>query len=168
MTGDEILGLMRLGIFDRGKPADREIMLNLLDQPKEMPMTWDGVPEHRNLGGGEQPAKTTENYKRQLRDWLAGQPDPDLGSAADYFREQAARLAPRSPEAAAAEDPADPFAGLTELSGMDEGAAATHEMFRSHVKAGFTEQQTLFYLACLMQVGHALKAGGLLPPPLED
>lgn len=131
-------------------------------------MTWDGVPEHRNLGGGEQPPKTTEDYRRQIRDWLADRPKPGPESAAEYFREQAAKLGRQSPEAAAAGDQADPFAGLTELSGMDEGAAATHEMFRSHVKAGFTEQQTLFYLACLIQVGHAIKAGGLLPPALGD
>lgn len=133
-------------------------------------MSWDGIPEHRNLGGDGAQPKTTEDYRRGISDWLGSRLEPGPPTAAGYFREQAARLGRRSPDAAAGPEPADtdPFAGLTDLSGLDEGATATHEMFRSHVKAGFTEQQTLFYLACLMQVGNAIKAGGLLPPDTED
>jgi hypothetical protein len=137
VTGDEILSLMRLGIFDRNSAADREIMLNLLDQPKETPMTWDGQPEHRNLGGDGD--DNPEKAAQFLRDFLGGP-----------------RLPPVPPMAA------DPF------SGAFEGAVATHELFRAHREAGFTEQQVLFYLACLIQVGNALKAGGLLPPDPAD
>src|SRR5262249_38298853 len=97
-------------------------------------MSWDGIPEHRNLGGdGEQPKKPPD----ALRDIRGG---------------------PAKPPASL---PADPF------SGTDEGAIATYEIFRSHVAAGFTEQQVLFYQACLIHVGIAMKRGGLLPPPEE-
>lgn len=128
---------MHLGIFNRDNPADREIMLSLLDPPKEILMTWDGIPEHRNLGGGD---------------------DEEPKTAAGFLRDQAERLARQAGQPGPGQMPADPF------NGMAAGAAAMHEMFRSTVAAGFTEQQSLFYLACLMQVGNALKAGGLLPP----
>lgn len=198
MTGDEILSLMRLGIFDRDKPADREIMLNLLDQPKEMPMTWNGVPEHRNLGDGDEPREPLN----ALRDILGTSARPAPVSPAGFFREQAERLG-RKPSAWAcakcggsvrraiqehsggdareacaacswpsgtpyeppADDaslmPADPFGGV------DEGAIATVEMFRAHMAAGLTEQQALFYCACLVHVGHVIQQGGLIPPPEE-
>lgn len=73
-----------------------------------------------------------------LRDWLGGQPRP--------------------PQPAM---PADPFGGMT------EGAVATVEVFRAHVEAGLTEQQGLFYCACLIQVGLAMQRGGLIPPEPE-
>lgn len=100
-------------------------------------MTWDGVPEHRNLGGdGEQPKPLD-----RIRDLLGGLQKPQ----------------PETPQM-----PADPF------SGMAAEATAMHEIFRSLNAGGFTEQQALFYIACLMQVGNALKAGGLLPPDAEE
>lgn len=147
MTGDEVLSLMRLGIFDRGKPADREIMLSLLDQPKETPMTWDGQPLNRNLGGdGEQPKIPLGRW----RDFFGEPPRPPVAS----------NEPPRLDEGST-QMPADPF------SGVDEGAIATVEMFRAHMAAGLTEQQALFYCACLVHVGHVIQQGGLIPPPEE-
>jgi hypothetical protein len=99
-------------------------------------MTWDGIPEHRNLPGDGDEPKSPADYLRNL----FGGP-------------------PRSPRSLPMPD--DPF------SGISAGATATHEMFRAHVEAGFTEQQALFYLGCLMQVGLAIQQGGLLPPPQE-
>lgn len=187
---------MRLGIFDRGKPADREIMLNLLDQPKEMPMTWNGVPEHRNLGDGDEPREPLD----ALRDILGTPARPAPVSPAGFFREQAERPGrkpsawacakcggtvrrtihedsggdareacaacswpsgtPYEPPASdASQMPADPFGGMT------APAVATVEMFRAYAEAGLTEQQSLFFCACLVQVGLAIQRGGLLPPP---
>jgi hypothetical protein len=144
LNGDEILSLMRLGIFDRDKPADREIMLNLLDQPKETPMTWDGQPLNRNLGGdGEQPKIPFGRW----RDFFGELPCPPVTPG-----EQ-----PRQ-DGEGTQMPADPFGGV------DEGAIATVEMFRAHVAAGLSEQQALFFCACLVQVGHVIQQGGLLPP----
>lgn len=96
-------------------------------------MTWDGIPEHRNLGGdGEEPKKPAD-FLRGLFGGPPRVPGPPM--------------------------PADPFDSMT------AGATAAHEMFRAHVEAGFTEQQALFYLGCLMQVGLAIQQGGLVPPP---
>lgn len=150
---------MHLGIFNRDSPADREIMLGLLDAPKETSMTWDGIPEHRNLrgGDGEQPEAAGDG-KREASGWPGFGPEPDPATMAEVLRMQAERLARQSRQPGSPQMPADPFDGMT------AGATAMHEMFRSMVASGFTEQQVLFYLACLMQVGNALKQGGLLPP----
>lgn len=105
-------------------------------------MTWDGVPEHRNLqgdgdGDGEDPRKMPLD---RLRDLFGGQQPPEAG--------------------------ADPFAGLTDPSGLDEGAMATHEMYRALTAPGrFTAVEALYYQACLVQVGIAIQQGGLIPPP---
>jgi hypothetical protein len=86
-----------------------------------------------------------------------GDGDGEPKSPADYLR----NLFGGPPRLPVPSMPADPF------NGISAGATATHEMFRAHVEAGFTEQQALFYLGCLMQVGLAIQQGGLLPPPQE-
>lgn len=103
-------------------------------------MTWDGIPEHRNLhGDGDEPK-----------------------SPADYLRDQAARMRRGEPQPAPGPMPPDPF------SSTAVGAVAQGEMFRSlTAEGGLTEPQALYYLACLVQVGLAMQTGrfgGTLPP----
>lgn len=100
-------------------------------------MTWDGIPEHRNLHGDDgDPRKMPPD---RLRD-LFGAQQPQGGGT-------------------------DPFAGLTDPSGLDEGAMATHEMYRALTAPGrFTAVEALYYQACLVQVGIAIQRGGLIPP----
>lgn len=121
-------------------------------------MTWDGVPEHRNLqGDGEKPAGmlTPEQRKAYL----------------DSIAEARARMEPPQNAGGAAhahgpEMPPDPF------SGSLPGAIAQAEMLRSLLEGGFTEPQALYYMACLVQVGLAMRMGrfaGDLPPwPTEE
>jgi hypothetical protein len=73
------------------------------------------------------------------------------------------RLRPKPPPAA--QMPLDPFNGIT------EAVMAQVEMIRSAIEAGLTEPQALFYVACLVQVGAAMREGGMLgpmPEPPED
>lgn len=44
-------------------------------------MTWDGIPEHRNLGGDGEP----KNPLDALRDFLGGPPKPPPSMPADPF-----------------------------------------------------------------------------------
>lgn len=96
-------------------------------------MTWDGIPENRNLGDDGKPRKPLD----ALRDFLGGPPKPPGSQPM----------------------PADPFGNMT------APAVATVEMFRAYKEAGMTEQQSLFFCACLVQVGLAIQNGGLVPPP---
>ena len=59
-------------------------------------MTWDGIPEHRNLSGdGEEPPKTADDYRREIADWLSSRPKPAPSTAAEFMREQARRMGRR-------------------------------------------------------------------------
>lgn len=101
-------------------------------------MSWDGIPEHRNLqGGGEQPR-------------------PPFGRWRDFFGDMPAPVPVGEAPADAPQMPADPFTGMAAPS------VAAVELFRSHVEAGMTEQQALFYLACINAVWLAIQRGGLL------
>lgn len=126
-------------------------------------MSWDGIPEHRNLSGddAERP-KTPSGYRREIAAWLAGLPDPAPQSAAEYFREQAARLSPEPPQPQPGEMPPDPFDGIA------AAAVAQAEIFRAMTAAGLTEPQALYYLACLVHVGRAMQEGHMLGPMPPD
>jgi hypothetical protein len=166
-------------------------------------MTWDGIPEHRNLhrGEGEVPdlsagaaaarflrdAAARQQYLDRIRAARAAAagdpatPPPEqvagLQRHLDDFNARAEALRSRGiPDDEALRhivnsdlscdrphdgDMADPFTGTT------MGAIAQHEMFRSLTEGGFTEPQALYYLACLVQVGLAMRMGrfdGDLPP----
>jgi len=124
-------------------------------------MTWDGVPEHRNLGGdGEQPAKTTDDYRREIADWLGQRPKPAPSTAAEFMRKQAERMGRHAPEPDPM--PADPFSGLT------EAAVAQVAMIEAVRDAGLSEPSALFYVACLVQVGLVIQQGGLGRPEPEE
>lgn len=113
-------------------------------------MTWDGIPEHRNLRDEDQtpphllgPAERKTYIDRLLAS--AGQTQP----------------APGDPQM-----PPDPFNGTL------PGAIAQAEMLQSLLDAGFTEPQALYYMACLLQVGLAMRMGRFdaeIPPwPPQD
>jgi hypothetical protein len=146
MTLEEIRNLIRLGHIDLSSLDDRQAALNLLDgagrnpfTDMEAPMTWDGKPEHRNFGGGDQPPKPLGDQRRDISarlGWQLQAPQPDPM-------------------------PADPFDGLA------APAVAQVEMFHAAVDAGLTETQALYYVACLVQVGRAMDEGGMPDPPEE-
>jgi hypothetical protein len=104
-------------------------------------MAWDGIPEHRNLhGGGESPLDPEQRkaYLKRIIEAGSGAQTPPVG-----------------------EMPPDPF------SGSLPGAIAQAEMLASLIEGGFTEPQALYYLACLVQVGLAMRMGrftGEMPP----
>lgn len=127
-------------------------------------MTWDGIPEHRNLNADGTP-KTAGDYKRDIEEGRARLPKPQPRPQApgEFFREQAERMGWKVPAPDPEPDPmpADPFNGLT------EAAAAQVSMIEALREAGLPEQAALFYVACLVQVGIAIQNGGLLPPPEE-
>lgn len=117
-------------------------------------MTWDGKPEHRNLRGEDDPpphllgAEERDAYiKRILGSTGRTQPPPT----------------PQAPDGL--QMPPDPFSGTL------PGAMAQAEMFHSLAEGGMTEPQALYYLACLVQVGLAMRMGRFdaqLPPPPEE
>jgi hypothetical protein len=155
-------------------------------------MTWDGIPEHRNLHRGDQvpdlsPGASAARYldaatarraeqeairQRYLDDIAArrkaaadkAQARGDGASAQDYLRRLAEMRETRQPDAGGTMDgamPPDPFSGTL------PGAIAQAEMLHSLVEGGMTESQALYYLACLVQVGLAMRMGrfsGELPP----
>ncbi len=112
-------------------------------------MGWDGVPEHRGLRGqGEQPPDARTAQQRH-QDHLA---------RINAYREAAGGQVPQGGEA---QMPPDPFSGTL------PGAIAQAEMLHSLIEGGMTEPQALYYLACLVQVGLAMRLGrftGDLPP----
>lgn len=122
-------------------------------------MGWDGVPEHRGLrGGGEQPqdARTREQRRQDYLDRI------NAYRAASQRQEQ--RDAAHS---AGASSPADPQMPPDPFAGTLPGAIAQAEMLRSLLDGGMTEPQALYYMACLLQVGLAMRMGhfpGELPP----
>lgn len=115
-------------------------------------MGWDGVPEHRNLHKDDDPppALSAEQRKAYLES-IAEARGP-LGAQ----RRPLAAPAPGEPGM-----PPDPF------SGSLPGAIAQAEMLHSLIEGGFTEPQALYYLACLVQVGLAMRMGRFdaEPPP---
>lgn len=113
-------------------------------------MTWDGIPEHRNLRGeGDTPPHLLGPQERKA-----------------YMR--------RIIEAAghAQSEPADPQMPPDPFNGTLPGAIAQAEMLQSLLDAGFTEPQALYYMACLLQVGLAMRMGRFdteIPPwPPQD
>lgn len=128
-------------------------------------MTWDGVPEHRNLNGDGTP-KTAEDYRREIEEGRARLPQPRPKTPGEFFREQAERMGWKVPAPEPEPDPmpADPFNGLT------EAAVAQVAMIEEMREAGLSEPQALYYVACLVQVGRAMAEGGMLgemPEPPE-
>lgn len=99
-------------------------------------MTWDGQPEHRGLRKGEplDPQERAAHLRRIIE--ASGRTEP-----------------PRTPTPAVPGMPPDPFSGTL------PGAIAQAEMLRSLVEGGMTEPQALYYLACLVQVGLAMRLG---------
>ena len=111
-------------------------------------MAWDGVPEHRGLRGeGGQPEPLNEQRRQEYLERI------------NAYRAQRQRQQDQQP--AEPGMPPDPFTGNM------VGAAAQAEMFHSLVEGGMSEPQALYYLACLVQVGLAMRLGrfeGDLPP----
>lgn len=118
-------------------------------------MTWDGKPEHRGMRDDGQP-KTTEDYRREIAERAAELPQPHPRTAAEYFRDQAGRLTRDRREPEPDPMPPDPFGGMT------APLVAQVEMIRAAIDAGLTEPQALYYVACLVQVGNAMREGGML------
>lgn len=118
-------------------------------------MTWDGIPEHRNLRGEDAapphllgPEERKAYIKRIIESSGHARPGPEsTPPTADGM-------------------PADPFNGLMSSS------IALAEILHSLIDGGFTEPQALYYLACLSQIRLAMLTGQLgtdLPPwPPED
>lgn len=162
---EEVKRLIRLGILDPSHEADRQAALSLLDGEGKTPMSWDGIPEHRNLGRdgdvpdlspGESAARFLDAVQRQNR--LHAEAAQRRQA---FLNDIAARRAEAAGRQASGDMPPDPF------SGGAVGAVAQGEMFRSLVEGGMTEPQALYYLACLVQVGLAMQLGkfnGELPP----
>lgn len=122
-------------------------------------MTWDGVPEHRGLRGpGEQPAdgRTPHQRRQEYLDRI------------NAYRAASQRQAHQdAAPTAGASNPADPQMPPDPFAGTLPGAIAQAEMLHSLIEGGMTEPQALYYLACLLQVGLAMRLGrftGDLPP----
>jgi hypothetical protein len=128
----------------------------------------DGVPEHRGLRReGEQPPDARALHQRHqayldrinaYRAATRRQEQQDATSAADASA-QGGPQAASNPDALGM--PPDPFSGTL------PGAIAQAEMLHSLIEGGMTEPQALYYMACLLQVGLAMRMGRFpeeLPP----
>jgi hypothetical protein len=116
-------------------------------------VTWDGKPEHRNL-----------RKEGNTPPHLLG-PEERLAYVKRIIEASGRTDAPRTPVPDDLEMPPDPFSGTL------PGAMAQAEMLHSLIEGGMTEPQALYYLACLVQVGLAMRMGRFdaeLPPPPEE
>ena len=116
-------------------------------------MTWDGIPEHRNIGDGSEPPKTADDYRREIADWLGNRPRPVPPTPAEYIRAQADRMGRHAPDPDPM--PADPFNGIT------EAALAQVAMIEAVQESGLSELSALFYVACSSVQSSRHSAGGL-------
>ncbi len=97
-----------------------------------------------------------------------GEQPPDARTAQQRHQDHLARInayreaaGGQVPQGGEAQMPPDPFSGTL------PGAIAQAEMLHSLIEGGMTEPQALYYLACLVQVGLAMRLGrftGDLPP----
>lgn len=113
-------------------------------------MAWDGVPEHRNLrGGNASPPLGSEERGAYLRRILSESTRPTRPQV------------PREDAAATAGMPMDP------VGAMLSSSIALAEILHSLIEGGLSEPQALYYLACLSHIRLAMLTGEFgaeLPP----